>query len=44
MMNRRDPNATSWGKLVQGEVLNISDFIDTYNTNDTRKSYYLHDW
>ena len=37
-------NSTQWGGLVSAEVLKIGDFIDTFRTNKTRQTYYLHDW
>lgn len=43
-LKMRDENTTNWGGLVDAEVMNIGEFINTHATNDTRRTYYLHDW
>ena len=43
-MKRRAKNTTNWGGLVEAETIELADFIDTFATNATRQSYYLHDW
>lgn len=41
---KKDEQTQAWGGLVQAGVMNISDFIETFTANDTRRSWYLHDW
>eukprot|EP00440_Ansanella_granifera_P018234 gb/GFBE01019801.1/.p1 GENE.gb/GFBE01019801.1/~~gb/GFBE01019801.1/.p1 ORF type:complete len:977 (+),score=204.70 gb/GFBE01019801.1/:1-2931(+) len=41
---RRNPKATTWGKLERAGKLPLAEFIDTFKTNATRRKWYLHDW
>ena len=41
---KRSTETSSWGGLVDAEELELSEFIETYTTNTSRSSYYLHDW
>jgi hypothetical protein len=41
---KRDKNTSNWGGLVDAESMLLKEFIDTFNKNETRAKYYLHDW
>lgn len=43
-LKQLDPNGTSWGRLTDGGEMSLAEFIDTFRENETRKSWYLHDW
>jgi len=41
---KRNPKATSWGRLQTAGKLPLAEFIDSFSTNLTRRKWYLHDW
>ena len=42
---QKNPNTMNWGGLEDvGEGVNVSEFIDTFRTNETRRKWYIHDW
>lgn len=44
-LRKRNEKSKNWGGLVSApDVLNLTEFIDTFSTNETRRDWYLHDW
>ena len=43
-LNTKSVNTTNWGGLIAAGTMKLGAFIDGFNTNDTMRSWYLHDW
>eukprot|EP00405_Crypthecodinium_cohnii_P039694 CAMPEP_0206545206 /NCGR_PEP_ID=MMETSP0325_2-20121206/11997_1 /ASSEMBLY_ACC=CAM_ASM_000347 /TAXON_ID=2866 /ORGANISM="Crypthecodinium cohnii, Strain Seligo" /LENGTH=984 /DNA_ID=CAMNT_0054044145 /DNA_START=125 /DNA_END=3076 /DNA_ORIENTATION=+ len=43
-LKQKNSSMWSWGKLEDAGVLPLSEFIDTFTSNETRRKWYLHDW
>eukprot|EP00941_MAST-03F_sp_MAST-3F-sp1_P000137 g137.t1 len=43
-LQKRNQNTKNWGGLVRAGKLRLNEFIDTFRTNITRRTWYLHDW
>mmetsp|Transcript_29290 Transcript_29290/g.54837 ORF Transcript_29290/g.54837 Transcript_29290/m.54837 type:complete len:366 (-) Transcript_29290:112-1209(-) len=43
-LHKRETDSVEWGSLHAVETMTVKEFIDTHTTNQTRRSYYLHDW
>jgi len=44
MLKRKNTDRRTWGRLEKAGELSLAEFIATFTTNETRKSWYLHDW
>eukprot|EP00933_Yihiella_yeosuensis_P073123 TRINITY_DN8170_c0_g1_i2.p1 TRINITY_DN8170_c0_g1~~TRINITY_DN8170_c0_g1_i2.p1 ORF type:complete len:471 (-),score=62.48 TRINITY_DN8170_c0_g1_i2:79-1470(-) len=44
IVKRENSKATTWAKLEQVASLPLPEFIRTFSSNKTRRSWYLHDW
>jgi len=43
-LQRRNALKWSWGRLEDAGFLPLPEFLDTFRSNATRRSWYLHDW